>query len=64
MNMRKQCEIQATTFSKVVECKPICNTLNKEKDLRNKIASSERWLESMMKRKRKGETNTLSHGSF
>lgn len=32
MNMRKQGEIQATIFSKVVGCKPIFNELNKETD--------------------------------
>lgn len=41
MNMRKQDEIQATAFSKVVGQKPIFNETNKEKDLRNESASSE-----------------------
>lgn len=41
MNRRKQHESWATTFSKVVGSKPICNKLDKEKDLRNKIANSE-----------------------
>lgn len=39
--MRKQCEIEAPIFSKVVGCKLVFNKLNKEEDLRNKIASSE-----------------------
>lgn len=33
--------LSVTTFSKVVGSKPICNKLDKEKDLRNKIANSE-----------------------